>query len=188
VVVLFGGAALPRASKLSDTWTWDGTDWTERTPIKSPPARVYGRLAFDAARGATILFGGDFSGLDDTWLWDGSNWTELHPVNKPPGWYTASPVPQPMVYDAVRRTVMFVGPARHATSNVGNTMETWTWNGTDWTHRSPAVTPPARDGIGLAFDSAHGIVMMAGGWSVNGSGDERSMWGWDGTNWSQLAP
>jgi len=33
-IVLFSGA-----SSLNDTWTWDGTDWTQQFPPVSPPAR-----------------------------------------------------------------------------------------------------------------------------------------------------
>jgi hypothetical protein len=38
VNVLFGG--LPRVGDaLDDTWEWDGTTWTQRSPETRPPAR-----------------------------------------------------------------------------------------------------------------------------------------------------
>ncbi len=57
-VVLFGGSAL------SDTWEWDGSNWTKRTPTKSPSARSYHAMAYDVARQRVVLFGG---GSSDTW-------------------------------------------------------------------------------------------------------------------------
>ena len=48
-----------------DTWEWDGTDWTQRPTASSPPARNGHVLAFDAARGRTVLFGS--SSFADTW-------------------------------------------------------------------------------------------------------------------------
>src|SRR5262249_14172263 len=50
---------------LADTWEWDGTDWTQRATASSPPARYGHVLAFDSARGRTVLFGS--SSLTDTW-------------------------------------------------------------------------------------------------------------------------
>jgi hypothetical protein len=71
---LFGGYD---GSFLGDTWTWDGSDWTERTPAHSPPARGYPGMAYAAAPGQVVLFGGgsDSGKLDDTWIWAGSDWT-----------------------------------------------------------------------------------------------------------------
>lgn len=58
-VVLFGGidstGATPALSRL--TWTLSGTDWTERQDMG--PAHRHGHgLAYDAARGRVVLFGG----------------------------------------------------------------------------------------------------------------------------------
>ena len=68
-VVLFGGyggGPLP----LGDTWTWDGTTWTQEHPATSPSARIGMGMAYDQARGEVVLFGGYFNGfLGDTWNW-----------------------------------------------------------------------------------------------------------------------
>jgi len=39
-IVLFGGQDGLGGELLSDTWTFDGHDWTERHPSRAPPARV----------------------------------------------------------------------------------------------------------------------------------------------------
>jgi hypothetical protein len=40
-LVLFGGKRSPSypAQPLNETWEWDGTTWTQRTPPTSPPPR-----------------------------------------------------------------------------------------------------------------------------------------------------
>ncbi len=55
-VVLFGGGG--NTGVLSDTWEWDGSNWTQRAPTNSPSSRVYHAMAYDAARQRVVLFGG----------------------------------------------------------------------------------------------------------------------------------
>jgi hypothetical protein len=54
-VVLFGGFG---TGYLGDTWTWDGTDWTQRTSAHAPSPREAMSMAYDAAHGQVVLFGG----------------------------------------------------------------------------------------------------------------------------------
>jgi hypothetical protein len=75
--VLFGGMSSgPTSSVTNDTWEWDGTAWRETSPAGTrPPARRSTSLAFDSARGRTILFGGLDSvnqSMADTWELDAS--------------------------------------------------------------------------------------------------------------------
>jgi hypothetical protein len=46
-VVLFGG--IGSGALFNDTWTWDGTDWTKRTPAHLPSARYRHAMAYGAA-------------------------------------------------------------------------------------------------------------------------------------------
>ena len=60
-VVLFGGVSSTSHNldaTLSDTWVWNGTDWTQEHPAKSPSARALPSMAYDAADGKVVLFGG----------------------------------------------------------------------------------------------------------------------------------
>ena len=88
-VVLFAGANENNFVDFGDTWEWDGTSWIERTPAASPTPRFGHAMAYDAARGRVVLFGGyDFiSGqvFADTWEWDGKNWAAATPATSPPG-------------------------------------------------------------------------------------------------------
>jgi hypothetical protein len=75
---------LGRKGFLGDTWTWDGATWTKQHPASSPrPSEDVG-MAYDAARGDVVLFGGfDGSFFGQTWTWDGVTWTERHPAASP---------------------------------------------------------------------------------------------------------
>ena len=56
-LVLFGGIGLD-GLPFRDTWTWNGTTWTQQSPVASPPARYQASLAYDAATSQLVLFGG----------------------------------------------------------------------------------------------------------------------------------
>lgn len=81
-VVLCGGHVVDARGfrTLGDTWTWDGTRWTE-VVIAGPSARDGARAAEDPRTGRVWLFGGVEVGtatrpLADLWSWDGKAWTK----------------------------------------------------------------------------------------------------------------
>lgn len=102
-MVMFGGT--DGTTPLGDTWVMSSDmQWQRRCAsacstdggvegsagdagacCTSPPARSEHAMAFDAARGVVVLFGGmSASGpLGDTWEWDGSRWTQRQPVHAP---------------------------------------------------------------------------------------------------------
>jgi hypothetical protein len=74
--VLFGGDS--PTVLLDDTWTWDGHDWTQMTPITIPPARDEEGIAYNNTRHLIVMFGGRQGSLflGDTWTWNGIDWTQ----------------------------------------------------------------------------------------------------------------
>jgi hypothetical protein len=96
--------------------------WTRQHPATHPPARQNASMAYDAATGTIVLFGGwrDAGGhyFGDTWTWDGSTWTKQAPATHPSARYFAS-----MAYDAATHTIVLFGGSIGA--DVG---DTWTWN------------------------------------------------------------
>src|SRR2546421_6397690 len=86
-VILFGGGHANSDAARNDTWSWDGSTWTQEHPRTSPP-----RLADDALIAAdpgnhnVVLFGTNLQGNQaaTTWTWDGSNWTEHRTTTVPP--------------------------------------------------------------------------------------------------------
>ncbi len=66
-VVLFGGGPSGPFRNLDDTWTWDGTTWTEQHPAQSPPGTQLASMAYDAATHSILLFGGLGKSSSETW-------------------------------------------------------------------------------------------------------------------------
>ena len=66
--LLFGGADLTCANNLSDSWAWDGLQWTQVAGAQ-PPARHGAAQVHDAQRDQFVLWGGrDAAGFrNDTW-------------------------------------------------------------------------------------------------------------------------
>jgi hypothetical protein len=185
-IVLFGGGSDPTGTgmplMLDDTWTWDGTSWTRMTPTNAPDPRGGHAIAYDAAHGSVVMFGGglqDNTTANDTWTWDGTNWKLAFPTNVPPGRSSHS-----MAYDAAHgRVVMFGG---FSGSN-GVLSDTWIWDGTNWTAGSPVHVPGPRYFHGLAEDPAKGQVILYGGNNTAGPRYDDT-WSWNGTDWTLQNP
>ena len=159
-VVLFGGLSSNGYmcdNCLNDTWEWNGSTWTEEFPATSPSARLGATMAYDAATGNVVLFGGyDNSGvLNDTWIWNGSTWTEESLTSSPPARYLAA-----MTYDAVAGNVVLFG-GEDSSGNVLN--DTWVWSGSTWTEESLTNQPPARFAPTMAYDATTGNIVLFGG-------------------------
>src|SRR5439155_780769 len=63
-VVLFGGSPSHGNPATSDTWVWDGSVWTQKSPATSPPVGGYPAIVYDSARSEVVLLLGGFT---DTW-------------------------------------------------------------------------------------------------------------------------
>lgn len=181
-VVLFGGASPDANHLLNDTWTFNGTTWTQQHPAHAPLARDGASMVYDAATKKILLFGGGLSPRNDsneTWSWDGTDWTQEHPTVNPPAVDDAG-----IAYDAIQHQVVL------ATTDDGlGSFDTWTWDGSNWTHKasggpSPRATP------NMTFDPKLGAVVMFGGEALsNGTAVSlNETWLWDGTTWTQQHP
>jgi hypothetical protein len=178
-VVLFG---TPDALGLSGgMWVWDGSTWIERTPqaTPTPPGRGEHVMAYDSTRDRVVLFGGTGQSgvLGDTWEWDGSTWLER----------TAMTTPRPRAghgaaYDQLRRGVLLFG-GYSSSGTPGRLDDTWEWDGSAWTRRTPAARPTARDGHAMVYDSARARVVLFGGYHYLYPYYAGDTWEWDGTTW-----
>jgi hypothetical protein len=179
--VLFGGT--DNAVVLGDTWEYDGATatWTQLTTTGSPSGRSGHAMAYDDARGRTVLCAGaTASALVDTWEYDGATatWSQITTNGSPPARYF-----QPMVYDDARhRMVLFggltIGPA------LG---DTWEYDGTTatWAQVTTTGSPSARFGHAMLYDSARSRTILFGGYSGGVLGD---LWEYDGaaSTWTQV--
>ncbi|MCI4317078.1 MAG: hypothetical protein L3J96_00935, partial [Thermoplasmata archaeon] len=105
-VVLYGGVTDTSAnsSPLSETWTYRGGIWTNRTGQLSvnPPPSVGAGFAYDARDGYALLDGGNLSG--QSWTYSAGAWKRLFPVVGPP----PRIAPQ-LTYDGANGTVLMFG-------------------------------------------------------------------------------
>ena len=157
-------------------------NWTLQNPAASPPTRSDAAMAYDAAHGQTVLFGGGnrLNTWGDTWTWDGTNWTQQLQQNGPGERSGAA-----MVYDpAHHQVILFAG---FGVGGGTRNNDTWAWDGTSWTQLSPATSPPPRQSHAMAYDSLHGQVVMFGG--INQTNQYyQDTWVWNGVTWAEMSP
>lgn len=141
-----------------------------------PPGRRQAAVAYDRARGVTVMFGGMSGGpaLDDTWEWNGVGWTNPNPAVRPSARYSA-----PMAFDPVTQRVLLHG-------GMGGTWnsETWTWDGATWQQHFPSAPPFLRDRPAtMVADLARARTLLMGG-----STYDIQTWEWDGAQWHASIP
>lgn len=213
-LVLFGGAN-GDGEVFDDTWTWDGSKWTQQHPEHTPPAR-WGAVMAENPGSGLVLFGGgqtppNGSGtspgrqgeqmLCDTWTWAGSDWQERDPATSPPARRLAT-----MAYHQdTDQAVLFGGtwPTPRGNGYDDLLRDTWTWDGSKWSKRSPPQVPRARFGAQMASLPAVGTVVLYDGSPPNPRGDvigtncppdqivfcsPGDTWTWDGTAWTRRFP
>jgi putative cell wall-binding protein len=177
-VLMFGGSIGPNF--VSDTWLFDGTDWTQLNPVNSPPQLVQAMMAYDPNTGDTVLFGGLLWGgnaTNETWLFHNGQWTQDVVAGNPPAVTNAT-----MVWDPqLNEMVMFGGYG----NGVGFNTATWAFDGTAWAQLNTATSPSQRESSTAAYDASTGDIVMYGGWGPQPLNDT---WSFDGTDWTQLFP
>jgi hypothetical protein len=160
VTVLFGGYD---GKWRDDIWEWDGLAWSKRCDTEPcstaprPAARTLPVFQYDAARGATLLFGGsgDDHLFSDTWSWDGERWLELTPNVSPTARDGAA-----STYDPVSRRVLMFGGL---TGEGRDTSEFWAWDGSNWAIIAQTTSPAARRGASMLWDASSRSGILFGG-------------------------
>ena len=167
-LILFGGYG---DGTLDDTWKWEGTAWRRLSPTSSPPPLAGASLAFSAAVGKLILFGGErhatgAGGPATTWTWDGINWSELAFASSPSGRAFAA-----MAADPAGRLILLFGGLANG-SLLG---DTWTLTSV-WSADTRSAAPPPRAYSSLVADPSSNSLLLFGGESASGRmGDT---WAW----------
>jgi hypothetical protein len=183
--LLFGGED-PVATKLGDTWTYVDGQWTHRSTSMAPPARSGHAMAYDAGANVGLLFGGEdtsSTSLADMWSWNGTDWSQLTPAALPPARRGHR-----MAFDELRgRMVLFGG--RDGSTRFD---DVWEWDGATWIDVTPTPSgsfswaPTARDSFAMVYDPRAERVIVHGGETGIGCGDD--FWSWDGAQWTRLLP
>ena len=169
-ILLFGGTGFTQgvgSADLSDTWTFNGTQWTQLTNLAtSPSARSGARAAYNSVTGWLVMFGGVKSAngacLSDTWTFNGTAWSQAAPVASPSArsdYYLAYDGGLASDNPPGGSIVLFGG---YAGPN-GDVSDTWRWNGSTWEAAVGIASPSGRDGGAMDFDQASGQLLLFGG-------------------------
>jgi hypothetical protein len=182
-VLLFGGSAPLLPS--NETWSWDGSDWTQLQPATSPGGRTLPAMVFDGARNRFVMFGGWLTAIsvgtasNQTWEFDGTDWTQVNTATTPTGAWKHG-----MAFDSVRgRTVMYGGAANGFPIANANT---WEYDGVNWVQAlTPSAGPGPRERVAMCFHTALNRTLLFGGINPQSGGNDDT-WAWNGTTWTLL--
>ncbi|HZY92885.1 MAG TPA: hypothetical protein VFG07_08995 [Thermoplasmata archaeon] len=150
----------------------------------TPGNRTQPGVAYDAADGYLLLYGGTFANksnvgngrcLTDSWIYSAGVWTNLSipgPTN------VCSPA---MTYDSTDGYVLAFGGFFQNISNGVHypSGETWKFSRGAWTELNVSG-PPARSGTFMVFDPASTAVLLWGGWGYNDT------WSFSRGSWTEL--
>ncbi len=183
-VVLFGG--IGPAGALNDTWTFNGSAWSNRTGAIAPSPRADPSLAYSGSLGAVVLFGGEIRGApgvpgNDTWTFVQGTWSNHSTAGAvaPTGVSGAS-----LAYNPIDgQMVLFGGLAANGTA----LNSTWGLGSTGWSERATALSPVGRTDAGLAFDPYLEEMVLFGGCPTPGCTPAFSdTWLLNATGWSEV--
>jgi hypothetical protein len=177
-VVLAGGATFNSARTdtvaLADVWEWNGNAWAVAPSM--PDARSGLALAFDTARGRTVMYGGLSSpnvNSTKTYEYDGVAWVEV--PGAVGGNSAGDRSGHAMSYDAGRDRTILVG-----SGSGSGAIDQYEWDGTNrtWASRVFATAPGRRLNPQLAYDASRSRIVLMGGEGFNDT------WLFDGTTWT----
>jgi len=197
-IVMFGGSAAASGPHFGDLWEWDSTkgSWNQRAPNGCVPAgttcpydRSGAAMVYDPVRKKTFMFSGWQPGAGfyhaDQWEWDGlaQKWTERMLSSQPSARYGHA-----MVWDSARNVAVMFGGFDETGVRKN---DTWEWDGTAWTDKTPAGTKPTpRHGSMMVYDAGRAKTVLYSGNTGSGAATAGTwvdeMWEWDGTAWTKI--
>jgi hypothetical protein len=153
------------------------------TRVTLPPLH-HESVAFDAARGRLVVYGGSDS-LKGTWEWDGTRWTQAtDSASSPPVRGGAT-----LGYDpSQRKLVMFGGWWAHPRAPDFRTFcDTWTFDGRRWDRVSdgPCVTDRVRNNS-IVYEVRRRALYLLDGTPEVAPDTLRPLriWRWSGASWA----
>lgn len=169
---------------INDTWGFDGGQWKQLANNIGPMDTTTmtlpdpsGPTVFDPTANVFVTYR-EPSG--DLLTFDGTTWTV-----KAKGSDTGAPPPRiqsSLGIDGVNHQVVLYGGFCTAFSGLCSDM--WRWTGSAWQPITLTSPPPDRKGAQIVFSGPLNKLILFGGRSTSQFSDT---WGFDGTNWSQLA-
>lgn len=198
LLIMFGGAPATGtnlatghpATRLNETWSWDGQKWTQLHPKTSPPALFGARMITDPNTQRLLLVSGagDSSAnvlqQEGMWEWDGSTWSHVadNPVQVPFAAAASNPVRNQAVisgFDPAYPSAC-VGCVPPPQYDQGGDYA-FTKGDSGWNTASGDAPGWAR--AATAYDPISQRIISAAGLKQAGS---QSTFAWDGKQWSQI--
>lgn len=172
VILLFGSPDGPARRGLTDTWAWDGHDWTELHPNHAPEGSAGPFLTYDQAHSRMLLVGvyggGDASGPAtwQTWAWSTGHWLLVNPS-------TPASVQVQTAWDPAAGHVVLSGIG---TGPGGKPVQpAFTWDGQDWLALT-AGAPGSTWSIATDYRRGRLLAMTA----------FKGTFAWDGVSWTRV--
>lgn len=176
--VLFGGMSGSgnQTTYYSDTWIWNGKDWSQLSTQIAPAARSGHAMAYDEKRDVVVLFGGRNQNgvLNDTWEFDGVNW---HQIDTTCSCTPSARAGHNMFYDPGRGKVVLYG-GYDLSNNFYN--DAWEWDGGEWHQIVFNSWSPVASGFNLIYDPEQSQAFG------HLSGSTFGTWVWKDTQWTKL--
>ena len=188
VVVLYGGHVQGKEEGdiTGETWTWDGSDWTQIDVGPGPPGKRAGHGMVTSGSGV-ILFGGYYANVEyhgDAWTNDGRAWSRVDQAPGPAGRGNAAVAWNP----TQSSLLVFGGSGLNATAGPGAAgtplEDAWLLRGATWTELK-VHGPGALTAANAIWDQKRNRWMVLLGMSCPNPSD--GAWAWEGTAWSKLA-
>jgi len=201
-VILFGGVTqvedrygiVVPFKHSARTWSWDGQDWKELVPTKSPTLRYGGSnwMVSDSKNRRVILHGGFYYPgglfpipLNDTWVWDGLTWREIQSAQKPSLRYAID-----LAYHEGDGSIVLFGGYQYPRGPFLN--DTWVLRGNKWSLMPKSqVSPPSVRSSYVAFSDfiTKELWLFGGEMYSSKLGKEvylDDLWSWNGKKWKKL--
>lgn len=143
--------------------------WTAIPGDPGPPRWATGMMAFDRARGTTVLVNGS-----DVWEARGT------------AWHLAASVPNTggtgggFAYDWGRQRCLWFGGFLFFSNQLIE------WTGAGWNAVPTAHAPSPRANTAMAYDALRSRMVLFGGWT--GPAYLADTWEFDGVDWQQVTP
>jgi Bacterial Ig-like domain (group 2) len=176
-VLLWGGRAANGTTRLTDTWEWDGVNWSE-VSTSGVGGYEHASGGFDEGRNRFVVFttaaGQAGAGQQDTWEWEGAAPWTLRATSGPVSFMV--PLSSPLVFEPIRQALLgLFGDAAGA-----SVTRLWSWNGSAWTDlgAGPSIAP----GGTLVVTGPDTLLAFAG--EPSGAG---LTWRWNGSGWAMAA-
>lgn len=154
-----------------DTWTWDGSDWTDLAIAPMPAdsqlqetSPGQNQVVTDPGTNSLLLVD---DGSPKLWSWTGRGWQTIHSVHTPPVGSMAAGA-DASTGDLLAVVQPVSGPPREPELPI----ETWDWNGHDWTELHPKTEPSGFDVV----TSERGTVTVISG---------TTQWLWKSGDWQK---